>query len=741
MTTTHTEPPNPAHPAAPDRPYRLALVGGGPRATYVVERLSATIGRLEGRRLEVRVFERTGEFGAGQAHSAGQARTSYLNRIGCQVGFAADETVSGSGPLRPREKRPTLHEWCRRRYAETGHPDFDLRPEDWPRRYVHGLALSDMFQAFADDLRRHPGADLHLHHAEVVDIEPVGAELQIVTADGTRRPADEVLLLTGHSYHDPGLSPEGRRLAKAAARGGAAHVPHPYPLNELLGPDTVGPTDVVGLVGMGLTAIDTILHLTEGRNGSFHEEPGRGLVYRASGTEPAAIVAFSGSGLFTFARPDNHKPGDGSGDHPGMFLTKEAVDLLRANRGQPYPTPGRTRPQLDFDRDVLPLVVAEMAHLYYVTLFGPSAALPLTHRAMPCYLAFLTGARPGGEDCLLPALDAAVDDIVRTLLPVLRGEQALFATQKTVVWSVRDVLLHWVRTVYGPSAQYEVRRCLDRSLPPAAVLEGRDSPWCLDTGLDGNRFDWRAAVRPVSPAGSPAEYRAELLEFMIRDQAWARQGNLCNPHKAASDGVWRDLRSVISYAVDDAGVTAASQQAFLRRHTSRHNRLANGAAPEVMAKITALVEHGLLDVGTGPDARVRYEESSGRTVVVGPHTGARRALDVVVEARMHPFDPRVDVRPLYRNLRERGLVRLWRNHGADGAGATDFAPGGLDLTPQFHPLRTDGDVESRITVLGAPAEGARSFLLSALRPDADHYVMRDILVWLDGFWESLVRSQ
>ncbi|MFG3141037.1 FAD/NAD(P)-binding protein [Streptomyces sp. NPDC048211] len=741
MTTNYAEPLNPAHPATPGRPYRLALVGGGPRATYVVERLSATIGRLGGRGLEVRVFERTGEFGAGQAHSPGQTRTSYLNRIGCQVSFAADETVTGAGPLRPREERPTLHEWCRRRYAETAHPDFDLRPDDWPRRYVHGLALSDMFRAFADDLRRYPGAGLHLHDADVVDIEPSGSELRIVTADGTRYPADEVLLLTGHSYHDPRLSREGRRLAGATARGGATHVPHPYPLNEMLGPDTVGPADVVGCAGKGLTAIDTILHLTEGRGGSFHEEPGGGLVYRASGAEPAAIVAFSGSGLFTFARPDNHKPSNGSGDHPGTFLTREAVDLLRANCGQPYPTPDRTRRQLDFDRDVLPLVVAEMAHLHYGTLFGPSAALLLAQRAMPSYLAFLAGARPGGEDCLLPALEAAVDDVVRTVLPVLRGEQALFDAQKKVVWPVRDVLLHWVRTVYGPSAQYEVRRCLDRSLPPAGVLDGRDSAWSLDTALHGNRFDWRAVVRPVGPAGTPAEYRARLLEFMLRDQDWARQGNLCNPHKAASDGVWRDLRSVISYAVDEAGVTAASQRAFLRRHTGLHNRLANGAAPEVMAKIIALVEHGLLDVGTGPDARVGYEETSGRTVVVGPHTGARRALDVLVEARMHPFDPRADARPLYRNLRDRGLVRLWRNHGADGARAADFEPGGLDLTAQFHPLRTDGGVESRITVLGAPAEGARSFLLSALRPDADHYVMRDILVWLDGFWASLVRSR
>ncbi|RSS46698.1 hypothetical protein EF906_01405 [Streptomyces sp. WAC08241] len=713
----------------------MAIVGGGPRATYVLERLSATIGRLaRDRHLEVRVFERSGEFGAGQAHSPAQARTSYLNRIASQVGFAADDAMSGAGPVRPAAQRPTLYEWCRQRFEETGDPDFDLRPQDWPQRYVHGLALRDMFDSFAADLRRHPGVALHLHSAEVTDLIPVGDLLEVTTADGACHLADEVLLLTGHSHHDPARSPAARRLAEADARGGARYLPNAYPMETVLDGAGIGPGSVVGCGGMGLTGIDVVLHLTEGRGGRFDDAPAGGLIYRPSGAEPKAIVAFSPSGLFTFARPDNHKPSDGSGDHPGTFLTKEAVRQLRRHAGAPA-GPSGGQEQLDFDRDILPLVILEMAHLHYVTLFGPGTALLLTQRVMPAYLAFLSGAATGGTPGhLTAALDEAVDGITAVLDSVLRGKEAVFTAQREVSWPVRDVLLHWTRTVYGSTAQAEMRRHVDRSMPPHLVTDGLDSPSGLDPSLYGNRFDWKQAVRPVPTAGAPGEWQRRVAAFMARDQLWARQGNLRNPHKAAADGVWRDLRSVISYAVDDAGLTAASQRDFLRRHVSHHNRLGNGAAPEVMAKIAALMDCGLLDVGAGPDARIRLDSEEARAVVEGPRTGYARPIDVLVEARVHGFDPRLDAMPLYRNLMDHGLVRLWRNASADGE---VFEPGGLDLSPEFHPVRRDGTVDPRITVLGVPAEGARSFLLSALRPHVDHYVMQDTLVWLRRFWATV----
>ncbi|MEU4656340.1 FAD/NAD(P)-binding protein [Streptomyces sp. NPDC023723] len=710
------------------RVHTLAIVGGGPRATYALERLSADLDRLgpDGR-LRIHLFERSGHFGSGESHSPTQPTTSFLNRITSQVSFAADESVRGARRLRPARERPTLHEWCRRRFARTGEPDLDLGPDDWPRRYVHGLALQDMFHAYLRDLRRHPGVEVYLHHAEVADIQPRGRRLLVRITDGRCFPVDQALIVTGHTQHDPRRTPRTAELLAHAERTASSYVPYAYPLDRTLRAADTGSDRVVGVAGMGLTAIDVILHLTEGRGGRFLPDPAHGLCYAPSGAEPARLLAFSESGLFTFARPDNHKEADPARlEHQGVFLTTDAVDRLRAGVGVPGADGSGPR-RLDFERDVLPLIVLEMAHVHYTTLFGPGTGAFLAAHTALAHRAFLAGGPPHGDrphdpTRLLAPLEAAVDEVVEVLDSVLAGRVSQADAEAAQGnWPVGAALRRWTDVVLGP----------DSPLPGPDTA--RHSPWALETDPKGNRFSWERTVRPVLPSAAPTpeEYRAHVLAFMDRDQRWAAHGNLDNPHKAAADGVWRDLRAVISYAVDDGGLTADSHRDFLTRYVRLHNRLANGAAAEVMARVQALVRHGLLLVGAGQGAVVTPDPGTGRFRVDGPVTGVSCPVDTLVDARVHPFDPRRDAASLFRNLLRRGTVRLWRNTSATGE---DFEPGGLDLDDRHRPVRCDGSVEERVTVLGPPAEGRKSFLLSALRPDADHYLMRETLTWLDDFW-------
>ncbi len=712
-------------------PLRLALVGGGPSCTYVMERLACVLPPLAASRpCEIDVFDRTGQFGAGEVHSPEQPVTSFLNRIVGQVAFAADESVVGAGPLLDPGQRPTLHEWCRARFEETGDPVFDLRPEDWPKRYVHGLALREQFDRYVAILRASPGIRVRLHRAEVVDLAEDGRRLRPVLADGTRAAAaDHVLMLTGHSNNLPERSPRQRRWAEFARRHAARFVPAAYPLQTALPDEATGPGQVVGCAGMGLTAIDVVLHLTEGRGGTFEPLPEGGLRYRPSGREPDSIVAFSGSGLFTFARPYNAKERDPARlEHRGVFLTEEAIARLRVAVGRPVRIGTVDQRQLDFARHVFPLVVLEMAWLHARTLLGERIGDRLADAVRPEYEAFLAdgGAGRGPHESvkrLLAPLDGLLDEVAGVLDAVLDGRRTPADTAESD-WPVEEALRHFLTVVLGPEQDGAARRPCPADTP---------SPWGHPVRVAHHRFDWERTIRPIpaDDCATPERYRQAMLDFMARDHLHAAQGNVLNPAKAAADGVWRDLRDVLAAAVDFGGLLPSSHREFLDVYMRHHNRLCNGAALEVMEKMRALVRHGLLDVSAGPGADAVGDPADGRFHVRGPHTGADLPVDLLVDSRVHPFDAEADVAPLYPNLLRRGMVRKWRNPG--GPGEPDFEPGGLDLTPGFHPVRADGAVDPRLTFLGPPSEGVMFFQLGALRPQQNHHVMRDILCWLEEF--------
>jgi len=713
--------------------FALAVVGGGPRATYALERLSATIGRLDGRRLAVHVFEASGEFGPGQVYSVNQPHTSYLNRAAHQVSFAADPTVAGADPIRDPHERPNLHEWCRARFERTGDPAFDLEPTDSPRRRQHGLALQEMFTAYIAELRAVPGVTVELHPEEVVDLVPTAdGRMDVVSPAGVRCTADQVLLVTGHSSNEHTGEAGPEAYLDFSGRTGAVYVPSAYPLQEHLSTRTPSAEATVGCAGLGLTSMDQVLYLTEGRGGKFLPDGDR-LRYEACGAEPAQVYAFSPSGMFPYTRALSRK----QSPHRGRFLTREAIDRVREASGLRVAEGERHR--LDFEAHVMPLIVLEMAYVHYRTLFGPAVGELVAEGAREDYERFLAGpvgpAEDGtGVERLLAGADAIADVVGTALRAVLAGALTPGEADGTVPGlDGRAALERWLTVVFGPQAAAAALAAAEdgRRLP---VPPG--SPWRLDTDPALNRFDWQTLLHPVRlrAGAAPDEFRLAYLDFLDRDLAWAEQGNLDNPFKAATDGVWRDLRPVLSYAVDGGGLSADSHRQFLDRHRRWQNKLAGGAAPAVMTKIRALIAHGALDVSAGPGATVELDEENGTFVLCGGGTSLRAPLDVLLDGRVHPFDAEHDVRPLYRRLVERGLARLWRN---TTPGHEAFVPGFLDLDTRSRSIGQDGRPVEGITVLGPAAAAQGTYQFRAMRPDHNDAVMREIVVWLDGFWSAV----
>jgi len=725
----------------------LVIVGGGPSCTYVLERLAARVASTgDPFELDIHIFERTGEFGAGQVHSSLQPKSSFLNRIAGQVAFAADETVENAGWLLPRSERMPLDEWCRAEYARTGEEDFNLQPEDWPKRYVHGRALIHNFEHFCRLLEAHQGVRIERHHDEVVDLLEQGGRLQVVSLGGSSPlSADHVMFLTGHSSNDPFLSLAVRERAEFADRSPATYVASAYPLEHNVPLAEITPETVVACDGSGLTTLDVILYLTEGQGGAFVDLGGGRLCYEPTGREPARIIPVSHSGLLTFARPFNAKEVDlDRFEHRGVFFTHATVDRLRASYGVERDL-GRlgVRKQLDFERTLWPVMVLEMAFLSYRTLLGDSFGDVAQNHVLPSFVGFLEGGASSPEiDARVRELGTPLaeffDEVAKRIDAVLDGRLALEAAKASnLELDFESILDRFLTVVYEDAldpqdvlAELRAGRSVDDR------LAGVESPFGHARQARTHRFSWEEMISPIASedCSSPAAYQEAVLRFMRLDHLWAKQNNLMNPAKAAADGVWRDLRQTLAYAADFGGFTASSHRTFLDIYMRHHNRLANGAALEVMEKMLALIECGLLDMSIGPCAHIENEEKAGCFRVIGSITGASVFADCIIDSKVHPFDPDRDVRPLYHRLLERGWIRKWVNPGID----MDFAPGGLELTHEFHPVSAAGSVDERMTFLGPPTEGIMFFQLGALRPNQNHHVMEDILRWLNRFWKDVV---
>ncbi|WP_162266084.1 FAD/NAD(P)-binding protein [Leptospira weilii] len=732
----------------PPETYHLAIVGGGPRATYAMERLSVEIERIHDELpLVVHIYELSGEFGSGRIHSSEQAKTSMLNRTCRQVSFAADETVMDVGKLRPVAERPILYEWVRNYFQKTGDPEFNMAPDDWPKRYQHGLALREMFGNYLNDLQSVSNIQVLLHSEEVVDILPCEESRFLVeSANGMRRPADQVLLVTGHSNNQASRDPLKQKYIKFATESDSDYAPYAYPLEDNINLDFSSPDKLVAFDGMGLTTIDQILFLTEGRGGKFLTLENGTLRYEPCGKEPKQICAFSASGVFPFARPENYKErGEIVLEHKGIFFTCSAINRLREVVSEKLPLLKDGLVQLDFQIHVFPLVLLEMAYVHYVTLFGPTIADLLTRAASNRYENYFSVDFERVDTVvtrteLLAPMNDVVENIMQKLDQILKGSIAIAdLTLEQKDWNIFSVLEHWLKTVFGHDiAALVLQRLGDGKLPVSCYEYLSLSPWMLETTPLGNRFSWEKTHTPVSAIehNTGFSYKQAYLEFMYRDLKWADQGNICNPHKAAADGVWRDLRNVFSLAVDNDGLIPESHKEFMRFYFTHHNKLANGAGAIVMKKICALIESSILNVSFGAKAEVVCDNLKRKFIIKG-NTGEEVAVDTLFNSRIDSFDAQNDVCPLYPNMLKNGLVTLWQSKNQNGS---EYIPGYLSLDPSFHPITKDGTLEESLTILGPPAAVNGFFQFSALRPNRNHSVMREVAIWLDNFWKIYHKS-
>lgn len=314
-----------------------AIVGLGSRGLSVLERI-VTLAKRAGPAIgELRVAVIDPRCDGAGVHDIRQPDYLLLNTTCAQVSMFPDactvgEDVDAAGP--------SLYDWVQERGLRLSEDGFtvtgtgrEIRPFDFLPRRLLGEYLG---WVFAEVCRRAPAhVRITMHRAAAADLASgPHEELSITLSDGTQVFADHVFLTTGYTPNADG-TPQPGFLAE------------PYPLPERLADVTPGQS--VAIDGFGLSAMDMMSCLTVGRGGRFVGSSEQ-MTYVPSGREPTMLF-YSRSGVPCRARPlvvtfaPKYQP---------LVLTHEAIDRLRESRG------GR----LDFDQDLLPLVLTEMRIAY-----------------------------------------------------------------------------------------------------------------------------------------------------------------------------------------------------------------------------------------------------------------------------------------------------------------------------------------------------------------------------------------
>lgn len=615
------------HPVGRQRggrpPYRVAIVGTGPRGIAVLERLGARLAaEPPDRPVEIFAIDAV-EVGCGRIWRTDQPEWFLMNTPAGEVTMFSGP--SDGGPARAGAG-PSLGEW----WCATDPVNGDLN--GYAPRATYGRYLRYVFETVAAGLPA--GTVPHRVRGRVEELtETASGVLRLRTGEGRTITADLAVLTTGHPR--PDLDPDQRTLADAAAGGRRARYLRgdsaaDMPLDDL----PAG--SVVGILGLGLSFYDVMAALTTGRGGEF-VPAGDGLRYRPSGAEPL-LVAGSRSGVPLPARGRNQKHADYR-YRPCLFTAER---MRRARRAGP----------LDFRRDVLPWLRAEVDLTYYGTAvhrrYGGSVRALFVSRVL---------AEVNAE------LNADVNADVRGAVGAAdRFDPVAVVRRQAIRCGVGDL--------------------------PVMDLEARARPFA------GRRFS------------GPDAFHEAVVEHIRQDLADAELGNVDGPVKAALDTL-RDVRSVVRTAVDHGGLTGDSfRDDFLGGFVPVASTLSAGPPRIRLQQVLALLDAGVLRL-LGPGSEFHGDPRTGALTADSSQVdGASVELDALIDARIPAPDLGRDPAPLTRRLTRAGLLTAFTNT----SGPRPVATGGVHVTEApFHPVRADGEPHPALYVLGIPTEHTRWF--------------------------------
>lgn len=254
----------------------IAIIGAGPRGLSALYSLSRAVTDP----VTVHLFGARDDgadvVGIGTPYSPDQPLFSRLNGHSSVVDPFKAHRGDDDGSL-----GLSFDDWAR----VNGHEEF---ADDFPPRKLVG----EYFQYAAGVIRG--GLPEHVELREYERAQAVGGEPGAWTIDheGGQLRVPELLLTVGHATVPPSpLTDEDVNQPDGVV------IPMPYPLSKL---DGISAGDAVATRGAGLTFVDVVLELTEGRGGTFSDDARE---FTPSGREPEVIWATNHDGVFPDSKP------------------------------------------------------------------------------------------------------------------------------------------------------------------------------------------------------------------------------------------------------------------------------------------------------------------------------------------------------------------------------------------------------------------------------------------------------
>lgn len=343
-------------------PTRLLIVGGGPRAAGILERIAANTDLLGGASLHIDIVD-PHRPGAGRIWRPDQSSLLLMNSRAEDVSMFTDESVTCDGPARPG---PSLSEWADAvrsgeitlpaDAAELAPELADLGPQSFATRRLLSQYLSWFFREAVSSLPDNVTVTPYpVMVTELTEQDRGGdadgdstARFSAQLSDGTVLDADLVVLSLGHT--DPTSDARSAELMEFAEQHDLVYCA-PAQSHEIDLSAVPSGEDVV-VAGMGLAFIDIMARLTEGRGGTFHPDPEADnpdrLRYEPSGREP---IMWAGSRRGVPYHSKISSQLQGISDATLRFVTPEFIAGLPES--------------ISFREHILPAVVAECEYFVY----------------------------------------------------------------------------------------------------------------------------------------------------------------------------------------------------------------------------------------------------------------------------------------------------------------------------------------------------------------------------------------